>query len=45
MDALLTAQTAQFQPTLPARGATLFQLTFSVFFVFQPTLPARGATF
>ena len=35
----------QFQPTLPARGATGSKCGKSVAAVFQPTLPARGATF
>ena len=33
-----------FQPTLPARGATLLWLSDNVCPAFQPTLPARGAT-
>ena len=34
-----------FQPTLPARGATLtISLLFCACTTFQPTLPARGAT-
>ena len=36
--------TAQFQSTLPVRGATLFALPFVLTLQFQPTLPARGAT-
>ena len=36
---------AEFQPTLPARGATLaLDIDKDVDFEFQPTLPARGAT-
>ena len=35
---------AQFQPTLPARGATGWQSVRKKYRVFQPTLPARGAT-
>ena len=34
----------QFQPTLPARGATFPVPLAPVIRVFQPTLPARGAT-
>ena len=35
----------QFQPTLPARGATMPSSSiWAMPFVFQPTLPARGAT-
>ena len=35
----------RFQPTLPARGATLVYCnTDTIPFLFQPTLPARGAT-
>ena len=37
-------QTNQFQPTLPARGATLPDCASKPFITFQPTLPARGAT-
>ena len=33
-----------FQPTLPARGATVSGDVFALFGIFQPTLPARGAT-
>ena len=33
-----------FQPTLPARGATLLSSSRVVSISFQPTLPARGAT-
>ena len=37
--------TPQFQPTLPARGATrVMRSAFSGRAAFQPTLPARGAT-
>ena len=36
----------QFQPTLPAWGATLPSVTFvTSYLIFQPTLPAWGATF
>ena len=35
----------KFQPTLPARGATLqVNVIFGIARLFQPTLPARGAT-
>ena len=34
----------EFQSTLPARGATMAILPFTVGAVFQSTLPARGAT-
>ena len=34
----------EFQPTLPARGATTSRLSLFSALVFQPTLPARGAT-
>ena len=34
----------KFQPTLPARGATFYNVCYSSIAVFQPTLPARGAT-
>ena len=34
----------QFQPTLPARGATVLVESTSSANAFQPTLPARGAT-
>ena len=43
----LTRETPRvlFQPTLPARGATLaIRQAFSTLLQFQPTLPARGAT-
>ena len=37
--------TSRFQPTLPARGATIFdRFRRSYTHQFQPTLPARGAT-
>ena len=36
---------SQFQPTLPARGATRKLSTSLRSCTFQPTLPARGATF
>ena len=36
--------THRFQPTLPARGATISGQTIFVASRFQPTLPARGAT-
>ena len=36
---------AEFQPTLPARGATGHLLRRDAEHLFQPTLPARGATF
>ena len=35
---------AQFQPTLPARGATRHVRFAAIAETFQPTLPARGAT-
>ncbi len=38
-------QEVQFQPTLPARGATSVPRTVFRTVAFQPTLPARGATF
>ena len=34
----------RFQPTLPARGATLSSRSCGRPWRFQPTLPARGAT-
>ena len=34
----------EFQPTLPARGATRFLVPADGGLLFQPTLPARGAT-
>ena len=34
----------KFQPTLPARGATVVHFARMTQSVFQPTLPARGAT-
>ena len=37
-------QAMSFQPTLPARGATLFFAVAVLLVQFQPTLPARGAT-
>ena len=36
---------AQFQSTLPARGATWMVLWMLFTLQFQSTLPARGATF
>ena len=43
--ALLAAYRAiPFQPTLPARGATILKVFYSSRCRFQPTLPARGAT-
>ena len=39
-----TAQNWKFQPTLPARGATLDYARCHPINPFQPTLPARGAT-
>ena len=38
------AALAAFQPTLPARGATIESLVWVGDTSFQPTLPARGAT-
>ena len=38
------APTLGFQPTLPARGATMHRVAQTGVAVFQPTLPARGAT-
>ena len=41
----ISSQLSQFQPTLPARGATESRGTSTVCITqFQPTLPARGAT-
>ena len=37
-------KTNEFQPTLPARGATLTRQRVTPPNAFQPTLPARGAT-
>ena len=39
-----TAEIGTFQPTLPARGATILPLSAAPAPEFQPTLPARGAT-
>ena len=40
-----TSPTQSFQPTLPARGATILMLWLAARLSrFQPTLPARGAT-
>ena len=45
MDALGGVQySREFQPTLPARGATVALLSGRNSNQFQPTLPARGAT-
>ena len=41
---LLVARLSRFQPTLPARGATLTESQRRLVEQFQPTLPARGAT-
>ena len=38
------AQHPEFQPTLPARGATALKYVQRQPRIFQPTLPARGAT-
>ena len=41
----ISSQLSQFQPTLPARGATVLGGKVPLHFQqFQPTLPARGAT-
>ena len=40
----LTRYEVQFQPTLPARGATKEVTSMDKTILFQPTLPARGAT-
>ena len=40
----ISSQKSSFQPTLPARGATLHKYPFTRRSLFQPTLPARGAT-
>ena len=41
---LRVAQRSEFQPTLPARGATSPSEQPNARYGFQPTLPARGAT-
>ena len=40
----ISARKRVFQPTLPARGATLALISKKLLVQFQPTLPARGAT-
>ena len=43
-DQWLTQPSAAFQPSLPARGATLIYVGCVGTLRFQPSLPARGAT-
>ena len=41
----LQLELAEFQPTLPLRGATCYRLCYTyIIGWFQPTLPLRGAT-
>ena len=44
VSAFVSSTILRFQPTLPARGATLPSSTCCFFCKFQSTLPARGAT-